>query len=56
MKKEIRIKTLIVKDEREVLCYRTCAAIQLYFTCKHTDIGDSSIESVRPNYTFALGS
>ena len=55
MKKEIQIKTLIVKDERDVLCYRTRAAIQLYFTCTHTDIGDSGIGSVRPNYTFALG-
>jgi hypothetical protein len=34
---------LIVKDERDVLCYRTRAATQLYYTCKHTDIGDSSI-------------
>ena len=48
-------KTLIVKDERDVLCYRTRAATQLYFTCKHTDIDDSGIGSVRPNYTFALG-
>ena len=55
MKKEIQIKTLIVKDERDVLCYRTRAAIQLYFTSKHTDIGDSGIGSVRPYYTFALG-
>ena len=37
------------------LCYRTRAATQLYFTCKHTDIDDSGIGSVRPNYTFALG-
>jgi len=52
MKKEIQIKTLIVKGERDVLCYRT---IQLYFTWKHADIRDFGIGSNRPNYTFALG-